>query len=55
LSWQFAVSHVKNNPANCPLPTDDRAIGKCKRNCAGFPYKKEEIKNNFQAPFMPQK
>jgi len=32
-----------------------RAIGKSKGNCGGFPYKKEEIINNFQTPFVLKK
>jgi len=32
-----------------------RAIGKSKGNCGGFPYKTEEIINNFQALIVLKK
>jgi len=41
---------------NCVLPfSQKRAIGKSKGNCVGFPYKTEEIINNFQTAFELKK
>jgi hypothetical protein len=41
---------------NCVLPiSQKRAIGKSKGNCGGFPYKTEEIINNFQTLIVLKK